>query len=104
MTHRLRSLAQRVGSIDDRCDFAGLERLRILPREGPDPPRAAIDRALLPGPTLALIARRLGGAWAAQGTRRGLFEGEVGRLQRQRVFGGGRVVGKRAVAPAEDLV
>src|SRR5919204_641452 len=80
------------------------ERLRKLHREGTDAARRTVDQDLLPGSHLALVAKRLQGDEAGQGSGRGVLEREVGRLRLQRVGGNGRLLGEGAVAPAEDRV
>src|SRR5215212_3711451 len=85
----------------------GAESLRDLHREGADAPGGAADQDLLPGSNIAVIAKGLKADEPGHGNGRGLFEGEVGRLRRQCVFGDGRVLGTgttEPTAPAEDLL
>jgi hypothetical protein len=53
---------------------------------------------------VAVIAKRLEGNRSRHGDRGSLFEGEIGRLDRQRIFRSGRILGKGTAAPAEHLV
>jgi hypothetical protein len=91
-----------IGRRNSACNH--LVSSRNLHREGADVPRGAIDQDPLPGSNVAVIAKRLEGDQAGHGDGSSLFESEVSRLHRQRAFGNGRILGKRAHAPAEDLV
>jgi hypothetical protein len=64
-------------------------------------PAAVPGVAFLSGGRTATASRRTS-AWDRNGSS--LFKGEVGWLQREPIFGSGRILSKRAVAPAEDLV
>ena len=78
--------------------------LRDLHRERADPARGTVDEHRLAGFHVSLIAQRLEGDEPGQGDRGSLLEGEVCRLQGQRVLVRRGVIGERADAPAEDLV
>ena len=80
------------------------ERLRNLYREGAHPARGAVDQDRLPGLHVAVVTKCLQGDSAGHRHGRGLFEGEVCRLDRQVVFGRGGVPGVRAKASTEDLL
>jgi hypothetical protein len=67
----------------------------------PDAARRPDDQHLLPGLDLALVADGLEGGEAGDGDDRRLLEADAGRHGRQVVLGHARVLGVRAVGPAE---
>ena len=78
--------------------------LAICTANSPTPPEAPMIRTCCPGCDPAGVAKRLEGGAGGGGYGCRLLEGEVRRLERERVFSGGCVLGKGAVAGAEDLV
>ncbi len=83
----------------------GAERLRDLHREGADPARGAVDQDLLPGLDLAVIAQGLQRRRSRpSATVAACSKVRLAGLAPATVLGHGRVLGERAVAPAEDLI
>jgi hypothetical protein len=82
----------------------GAERLGQLDREAAHPTRGPDDHDPLAWLDLPGVAERLEGREPGDGHGRGLLKGEVGRLQDELALGDRGVLGKGAVAPAEDRI
>ena len=80
------------------------ERLRDLHRERPDAAGRTVDQHPLPRLDFALIAN--GGQRSERGVsnRRRLLKREVGRLGQEIALRSTRILGERALAPAEHLI
>src|SRR5450759_2562743 len=79
----------------------GAERLGELHSERTQASRRTVDQYLLARLDFSLIAKNLEGGGCGHPDRRGLLEGEVGRLRQEMVLCGAHILGESASAPAE---